>query len=330
MRRLLYICILVLSAMSMMAENYASNARAEQVERTMVITYDLSKTSNVRLLMSTNMSNDFKELKLVTGDVGKSVPAGTNRTITWHVLDEFDRFSADGVRFKVETYGVDKQTFTVKGVSFTMVGVEGGSFTMVKGNVQNTLSDYMIGETEVTQELWQAVMGSNPSYFKGTQNPVAQVSWEDCQKFIEKLNQLTGRQFRLPTEDEWEYAARGGQKSMGYKYAGSNTLRDVAWYKGNSKRKTHPVKGKQPNELGLYDMSGNVGEWCNDLKRRMYGLLATTINVILDKESDSYYYYVCVSRGGNWKSNVRGSRVSSRFNCKSTDRNDYLGLRLAL
>ena len=105
MRRLLYICILVLFAMSMMAENYASNARAEQVERTMVITYDLSKTANVRLLVSTNMSNDFKEVKKVTGAVGKNVQAGANRQITWNVLEEYDRFVADGVRFKVETYG---------------------------------------------------------------------------------------------------------------------------------------------------------------------------------------------------------------------------------
>ena len=111
MRRLLYICILVLSAMSMMAENYASNARAEQVERTMVITYDLSKTANVRLLVSTNMSNDFKEVKKVTGAVGKNVQAGANRQITWNVLEEYDRFVADGVRFKVETY--DEGGFSV-------------------------------------------------------------------------------------------------------------------------------------------------------------------------------------------------------------------------
>lgn len=107
MRRLLYICILVLSAMSMMAENYASNARAEQVERTMVITYDLSKTANVRLLVATNMSNDFKVVKKVTGAVGKNVQAGANRQITWNVLEEYDRFVADGVRFKVETYGAE-------------------------------------------------------------------------------------------------------------------------------------------------------------------------------------------------------------------------------
>ena len=155
--------------------------------------------------------------------------------------------------------------FTVNGVSFTMVKVDGGTFTMgatpeqgsdaygdQKPAHQVKLSDYYIGETEVTQELWQAVMGSNPSNFKGSNLPVEEVSWNDGQKF------------RLPTEAEWEYAARGGAKSRGYKYSGSNNIGDVAWYIDNSGFKTHSVKTKSPNELGLYDMSGNVWEWCQD------------------------------------------------------------------
>ena len=338
MRKIVFLFIAAFSALSLFAENvnHASNARAAQVERTMVITYDLSKTSNVRLLMSTNMSSDFKELKQVTGDVGKSVPAGSNRTITWHVLEEFDRFSADGVRFKVETYGVDKQTFTVNGVSFTMVGVEGGGFIMGATSEQGsdadsdekptysvTLSNFSIGETEVTQELWQAVMGSNPSHFKDKQNPVEQVSWEDCQEFVKKLNQLTGKQFRLPTEAEWEYAARGGNKSKGYKYAGGNTLRDVAWYIDNSSSKTHPVKTKQANELGLYDMSGNVWEWCQDWYSS-YGSSHQTDPTGPASGSNR------VDRGGGWRSNARGCRVSNRDDDSPTLHNDLLGLRLVL
>ena len=162
------------------------------------------------------------------------------------------------------------KTFTVNGVSFNLVYVAGGTFQM-GSNVGDydekpvhsvTLSDYYIGQTEVTQELWQAVMGSNPSDFKGAKNPVNNVSWNDCQEFIIKLNRLTGGRFRLPTEAEWEYAARGGNKSRGYIFSGSDYLGSVAWYEDNSGDEVHPIGSKSANELGLYDMSGNVFEWC--------------------------------------------------------------------
>ena len=162
------------------------------------------------------------------------------------------------------------ETFMVNGVAFKMVKVAGGTFQMGATSEQGSdafddeipIPDYYIGQTEVTQELWEAVMGSNPSYFKGdNQRPVENVSWKDCQEFIEKLNRLTGKNFRLPTEAEWEYAARGGNKSRGYKYSGSDNPDAVAWYKDNSRGETHPVAQKQSNELGLYDMSGNVCEW---------------------------------------------------------------------
>lgn len=152
-----------------------------------------------------------------------------------------------------------------------MVYVEGGSFTWVpvgrweKKYLQEKkypLLSFSICKYEVTQEEWEAVMGSNPSKFKGAKLPVENVSWNDCEEFIRKLNQLTSKEFRLPTENEWEYAARGGSKSRGYKYFGSNDIGSVAWYGKNSSGKTHEVGQKQPNELGLYDMSGNVMEFC--------------------------------------------------------------------
>ena len=158
-----------------------------------------------------------------------------------------------------------------------MVWVEGGTFHMGATSEQSenawddenpvhsvTLSGYYIGKTEVTQALWKTVMGSNPSSFKGDNLPVECVSWDDCQEFIRKLSALTGQNFRLPTEAEWEFACRGGNNSRGYKYSGSNDIDSVAWYKDNSGGNTHPVATKLSNELGIYDMSGNVWEWCSD------------------------------------------------------------------
>ena len=231
----------------------------------------------------------------------------------------------------------DKEVFTVKGVSFTMVRVNGGTFTMGATDEQGsdaennekpahkvTLSTFSIGETEVTQALWQAVMGNNPSKLSDNpQNPVEQVSWEDCQEFVKKLNNLTGKSFRLPTEAEWEYAARGGGKSKHYKYSGSNNLDDVAWHDGNSGRKTHPVKGKAPNELGLYDMSGNVYEWCSDCYGR-YSSSAQTNPKGLSEGSSH------VIRGGSWSYYGRNCRVSYRNFSYSSGHSNNDGFRLAL
>ena len=227
------------------------------------------------------------------------------------------------------------QTFTVNGVRFTMVPVEGGTFTMGATSEQGsdaeddekpahqvTLSDYYIGQTEVTQALWKVVMGSNPSGHKGDNLPVELVSWDDCQEFIQKLNQLTGKQFRLPTEAEWEYAARGGRKSRGYKYAGDNDIGSVAWYDVNSGTGTHPVAAKQANELGIYDMSGNVWEWCGD----WYGdYQSSSQSDPQGPSSGSSRVY----RGGSYYFDARICRVSYRINSTPDYRDGNLGLRLS-
>ena len=219
-------------------------------------------------------------------------------------------------------------------IYYKMIKVKGGTFKM--GSYERktdsdekpvhsvTLSDYYIGETEVTQDLWEAVMGSNPSKNKGSRNPVENTSWHDCQKFIDKLNAKTGMSFRLPTEAEWEYAARGGNKSYGYRYSGSNSVGYVAWYdenaiEGAALPSSHEVGTKLPNELGIYDMSGNVSEWCADWKdvypssseTNPTGALSGTRRVV---------------RGGSWDIGAVYSRVANR--------NDYApgtcgpGLRL--
>ena len=226
----------------------------------------------------------------------------------------------------------ESKTFTVNGVSFEMVFVEGGTFQMGSNDGESdeqpvhqvTLSNYHIGKTEVTQELWQAVMGSNPSYsgFKGAKNPVNNVSWNDCQEFISKLNRLTGGRFRLPTEAEWEYAARGGNKSRGYKYSGSDYLGRVAWYEDNSDSKVHPVGSKSPNELGLYDMSGNVREWCSDWYDSY--LSSPQTNPTGPSSGNNR-----MGRGGSWDHNATRCRVANRGGSAPAFSSGSLGLRLA-
>ena len=228
-------------------------------------------------------------------------------------------------------------TIPVKnGISIDMVRVEAGTFTMgatremenpyndEKPTHQVTLTnDYYIGKYEVTQALWQAVMGNNPSYFKGDNLPVENVSWKDCKKFISKLNRITGKKFRLPTEAEWEYAARGGKKSRGYQYSGSKNISDVAWYDGNSGNRTHAVGSKQANELGIYDMSGNVWEWCQDWKGS-YSSSSQTNPTGANSGSDRVF------RGGGWVRYAGYCRSSCR-NIDSSDGHSYdLGLRLVL
>ena len=235
------------------------------------------------------------------------------------------------------TISKDVITIPVKdGISIDMVKVEAGTFMMgatseMKNPYDNekplhqvTLTnDYYMGKYEVTQALWEAVMGWNSSEFNDDNLPVNSVSWKDCQKFISKLNKMTGKKFRLPTEAEWEYAARGGKKSRGYQYSGNSNISDVAWYDGNSGSKPHPVGTKQANELGIYDMSGNVYEWCSD----WYGSYSSSSQTN-PTGADSGLGRVV--RGGSWYDNARGCRLSYRGSITPFYRGNDLGLRLAL
>jgi formylglycine-generating enzyme required for sulfatase activity len=226
--------------------------------------------------------------------------------------------------------------YTINGVRFTMKYVKGGSF-MMGAAPNDTLAeadekpahrvevqDFYIGETEVTQELWKAVMGKNPSKFKGENWPVEKVSYYDCLKFVNKLSQMTGRPFRLPTEAEWEYAARGGNRSKGYLYAGANDTASVACQYDNNQWAHKPVASKKPNELGLYDMSGSVWEWC-DSKYEDY-----------DKNKSQpfitkwFRQRFMVIRGGSFFNDAIYSRISNRYLFAKTRRKPTVGMRLVL
>jgi len=228
-------------------------------------------------------------------------------------------------------------TATLAEINQNMVTIPAGTFTMgcdgkrdgdcydsEKPAHQVALSSYAISKYEVTQRQWQAVMGSNPSAFKDCPDcPVEQVSWNDVQEFLKKLNQLSGKQYRLPTEAEWEYAARGGAKSQSYLYSGSKEAGEVAWYSDNSADKTHPVGGKNANELGLYDMSGNVWEWCAD----WYATYSATASKNPTGPAKGVGY---VFRGGSWFGTPRGCRAVYRSTGEPTIRYFNLGLRLVL
>lgn len=249
----------------------------------------------------------------------------------------------DGAPFNTASYlGVKNNTdivlqplvYSFNGVSFRMIPIKGASFQMGSNSGDDDekpvhtvlLSDYYIGETEVTQALWKAVMGDNPSKFTGNlQRPVECVTWADCNTFISKLNSLTGAYFHLPTEAQWEFAAKGGTLSKGYKFSGGNysALENVAWYYSNSSSSTHPVASKLPNELGLYDMSGNVAEWCLD----WYGPYSSTSQI---NPTGSYNGTYRVIRGGSWYHTSSKCRATYRMNGSPSDKYSDGGLRLAL
>lgn len=232
---------------------------------------------------------------------------------------------AHQINSTTSSFTEERITIPIKeGVCIEMVKVEKGTISFGKGIkgitkfVANVSNDYYIGKFEVTQALWQAVMGSNPAKNKGDNLPVEKVTWTECQDFIKKLNELTGKNFRLPTALEWVYAARGGSKSSGYKYSGSNKLSEVAWFDSNSKDKTHPVGTKMPNELGLYDMSGNVWEWCQDLGKST------------KKSSKSLHGASRILCGGSWSDNAKYCTSLYLDEKPEGFYSIYMGMRLAL
>lgn len=270
----------------------------------------------------------------------------------WFVLFVLLLFTACTTRKPMAEGSVETTTITVNGENIEMVLVEGGSFMMgctpeqegdaeenEKPAHEESVDSFYIGKYEVTQKLWNAVMGveTNPSYNIGCDHcPVERVSWKDAQIFLTKLTILTGKKFRLPTEAEWEYAARGGNRSQGYKYSGSHHLDEVAWYQENyqkepcGKRKTtHAVGLKSPNELGLYDMSGNVWEWCEDTYQKEYVQNGKKVHSGWPFPG-TYLLFRRVLRGGSWGGEATGCRVSYIDFDGADYKDEYGGFRLVM
>lgn len=229
-----------------------------------------------------------------------------------------------------------KGSYTVNGVTFKMITVEGGTFTMgastpTKETKENefpahsvTLNTFQIGETEVTQELWEAVMATNPSVEKDPKMPVGYVTDLQCIEFVEKLNQMTGEHFRLPSEAEWEYAAKGGNMGKNTLYAGDDNFKNVCWCSDNAKHVVRPVATKQPNELGIYDMSGNVAEFCIDYFDAKYYESSPSENPVCTKKASHR-----VVRGGACSNDKRYCRVTARSSAYVNNRFTTTGFRLA-
>ena len=332
-------------------ENYDSDGNgaltqleAEQITSLAVQGRSITSLKGIRymtaLLSLDCSSNSLTELDLTQNSslTTLNVKGNTNlkRVDVW---SSFSKAQYEAVQFDRQTYFVPEgngRTFKVNGVSFTMITVPGGTFTMGATTEQGTdaaadespahevtLTTFSIGQTEVTQALWKALMGTNPSTVEGDNLPVDMVSWSDCRLFIQRLNTATGLNFRFATEAEWEYAARGGAWSKGYKYSGGDDPDEVAWYKlSRGSHLTHDVATAYPNELGLYDMSGNLLEWCMDWDGEYSAAAQTDPTGASAGEKHAI-------RGGSWDDDAVYCRVSSRYS--APDRGySVLGLRLVL
>lgn len=327
--------LLFLAAVGTAKAQQIQNVAATQEGKTIVVSYDLTdntsgSTYDVELYCSTDGGSTFgKPLSAVRGDAGKEIKPGASRRISWDVLADREKLTGNRIVFEVRARTTDQ-------TGIAMVFVKGGTFTMGCTSEQSncyddekpvhqvTVSDFRMGKYEVTQKQWKEIMTNNPSRFKNCEDcPVEDVSWDDIQEFIKKLNLKSGKNYRLPTEAEWEYAARGGSAGSPTLYAGSNNIVEVAWYSENSGGKTHPVGQKKPNELGLHDMAGNVWEWCNDWHGN-YG----SGNQSNPKGSSTGS--IRVLRGGSWGYFARGCRGAYRYYGNPGIRNGYYGFRLVL
>lgn len=306
MRKILLFTILLCLSLALSAQK-ASNVVAKQVGNTVEITYDLDKTAIVTLLLSDNGGETYSIVpQSVTGDVG-IISGGNAKKIIWNMLGDAEDWEIERARFNVDTQGAGELTFTVGDIQFTMVQIEAGYFHSAK------MDEFHIGKVEVTQAFWETVTGTNPSSFVNPDNPVENVSWNDCQVFIRTLNkafapQLGNKIFALPTEKQWQYAAEGASHAtpLPKRFSGSDIPGAVAWFKDNSEAKTHKVAAKMANEIGLFDMTGNVAEWCGP-------------------EGE-----ISAIRGGSWADDENGCLTANRMSLSPDTKQNTCGFRLVL
>jgi len=335
------VSLMLLAALLLLAPLVAKaadvdNAEARQEGNQVVITYDLSADQPAPVFIKGSDDNGRTwDLKMdnLSGDVGEKVEPGKGREIRWEFLRDYPiGLNVEQAVFEVAATGSDSDfTDPVTGMEFA--SVEGGCFDMGSNDGDDDekpvhevcVDGFYMGMYEVTQAQWEKITGFNPSRFRGADRPVETVSWNDVQYFIQELNEKTGKTFRLPTDAEWEYAARGGKKSRGYKNAGSNDVGEVAWSRDNSGNQTHPVGHKMPNELGLYDMSGNVWEWVQDWYDGGY-----YANSPKDNPRGPGSGANRVLRGGSWSYNPKYVRSANRNYNDPGNRGYPLGFRLAL
>ena len=333
-RMFILLLVILFSAVVSVDAAELKNEKVRQEGNRLVITYDLAgkeKEAEVNLTITVE-GKTYKSSELhIEGDIGK-LKTGKGKRVTWNILQDFPRGLRGAADWELTTSG---GAFTDATTGMPFVFVKGGCYQM--GNTFGygapeekpahdvCVSDFYMGKHEVTQGQWKRIMGNNPSYFSncGDNCPVEKVSWNDVQDFIRRLNSQTGKNYRLPTEAEWEYAARSGGKSE--QYSGGADVDSVAWYDGNSGRKTHPVGQKKPNGLGLHDMSGNVWEWCQDWYGSDYYR-----NSDRDNPGGPSSGSGRVLRGGSWRFNAASTRAALRLWSRPDYRSGNLGFRLAL
>jgi len=320
MKKLLILICIMLIAVPLSAQQI-TNVKQKIENGRIIITYDLNGTDEYTVsIQAKNKAGQKITPAVVAGDFGNITP-GKNKTIYWE--PQLEGRNLEGWNITIEVKSIPKGFIFVPGGTFMMGSTSGESDENPVHSV--TVSDFYIGKCEVTQKEWKDIMGNNHSYFKGDNLPVEKVSWYDAVKFCNKKSSKEGLSpcysgsgknitcifsangYRLPTEAEWEYAARGGNKSKGYTYSGSNTIGDVAWYNNNSGSKTHIVGTKQPNELGIDDMTGNVWEWCNDWYDKNYYSKSSMNNPTGPSSGASR-----VLRGGSWYYDDRSCCVVCR------------------